>query len=295
MPRSSAPAWLAGALALAMPFSASAVDVSVPLAFNFNGMAHVGEQGSPDAANGYRSISDRGLLVQGAAGQFGTGAVTGATGLPYTIVTSPGVLDLVMLGSRGPGTGWPYDAFVDGDNIGVQPTWDPNPNHKTPQVTSGLNIPFYANTEIGFLYQCTNGGGSFQVVLGFSDATSVTVTLAGPDWFNTPAVAAGGPGVSSQSRLGGTTVRWPAVQTNDSAVTSAIPSNSLSVFEGVISVPEMIADGLGNHAGKTLTSITFQKGMTSTGGSITVDGVPTPFRANVQTMSVTAAGPAWGG
>ncbi len=43
------------------------------------------------------------------------------------------------------------------------------------------------------------------------------------------------------------------------------------------------------------TSITFQKGMTSTGGSITVDGVPTPFRANVQTMSVTAAGPAWGG
>jgi hypothetical protein len=43
------------------------------------------------------------------------------------------------------------------------------------------------------------------------------------------------------------------------------------------------------------TSITFQKGMTSTGGSITVDGVQTPFRANVQTMSVTAAGPVWGG
>ncbi|MBP7586736.1 MAG: heparinase II/III family protein [Thermoanaerobaculia bacterium] len=43
------------------------------------------------------------------------------------------------------------------------------------------------------------------------------------------------------------------------------------------------------------TSITFQKGMTSAGGSITVGGVTTPFRSNVQTMSVTAAGPAWGG
>ncbi|MBP9143769.1 MAG: hypothetical protein KBF21_02610 [Thermoanaerobaculia bacterium] len=41
------------------------------------------------------------------------------------------------------------------------------------------------------------------------------------------------------------------------------------------------------------TSITFQKGMTSTGGSITVGGVPTSFRANVQTMSVSASGPVW--
>jgi hypothetical protein len=41
------------------------------------------------------------------------------------------------------------------------------------------------------------------------------------------------------------------------------------------------------------TSITFQKGMTSTGGSITVDGETTPFRADVQEMTVTADGPAW--
>ena len=40
-------------------------------------------------------------------------------------------------------------------------------------------------------------------------------------------------------------------------------------------------------------SITFQKGMTSSGGSITVDGVATPFRAGVQAMSVSAAGPVW--
>jgi hypothetical protein len=33
--------------------------------------------------------------------------------------------------------------------------------------------------------------------------------------------------------------------------------------------------------------------MTSTGGSIDLGGVVTPFRADVQSMAVTAAGPAW--
>jgi len=41
------------------------------------------------------------------------------------------------------------------------------------------------------------------------------------------------------------------------------------------------------------TSITFQKGMTSTGGTIRIGGVDTPLRAGVQTMSVTGDGPSW--
>ena len=41
------------------------------------------------------------------------------------------------------------------------------------------------------------------------------------------------------------------------------------------------------------TSITFQKGMTSTGGSIRLGGVDTALRTSVQTMSVSATGPAW--
>lgn len=41
------------------------------------------------------------------------------------------------------------------------------------------------------------------------------------------------------------------------------------------------------------TSITFQKGMTSSGGSIRVGGSEVPFRAGVQTMSVTGDGPVW--
>jgi hypothetical protein len=41
------------------------------------------------------------------------------------------------------------------------------------------------------------------------------------------------------------------------------------------------------------TSITFQKGMTSSRGSVTIGGVTTPFRTDVQSMVVTADGPAW--
>lgn len=41
------------------------------------------------------------------------------------------------------------------------------------------------------------------------------------------------------------------------------------------------------------TSITFQKGLTSTGGSVTIGATVTPLRANVQSMSVTGDGPAW--
>lgn len=40
-------------------------------------------------------------------------------------------------------------------------------------------------------------------------------------------------------------------------------------------------------------SLTFQKGMTSTGGSIRIDGTETALRGDVQRMTVTGDGPAW--
>jgi hypothetical protein len=40
-------------------------------------------------------------------------------------------------------------------------------------------------------------------------------------------------------------------------------------------------------------TVRFEKGMTSSGGSIRIDGTETPFRADVQTMSVTGDGPVW--
>jgi hypothetical protein len=233
------------------------VDVPITLNYNFNGLVHAGESGQADSLTGYRSISDRGLLVDGNAGSFGTAALTGATGLPYTIITTPQALDVVFMGNRATG-GHPYDLAVDGDNFGVRPTWDSTVNHLSPMVTdvSAQNIVIQPDTQIGVLYQISNGGGSFQVVLTFTDASTATVTLAGPDWYNLPVVAAGGAGVTSQTRFGG--VNWPATTSNDSALIGIVPTNNLSVFEGVISAAEMIADGLGNHVGKTLQSITFQ-------------------------------------
>lgn len=41
--------------------------------------------------------------------------------------------------------------------------------------------------------------------------------------------------------------------------------------------------------------ITFQKGASSSGGSITISGTTTPFRNDVQQLTVTTAGPAWTG
>jgi hypothetical protein len=42
-------------------------------------------------------------------------------------------------------------------------------------------------------------------------------------------------------------------------------------------------------------TITFNKGASSSGGSITISGVTSPFRNDVQALSVTPAGPVWSG
>lgn len=238
---------------------------TINLTYNFNGLAHTGEQGIPDDLNGFRSISDRSLLIDGLTGSLGTNPIAGSNGIPYAINTTAFTLDIVHLGNRTINA--PYETTIPGanPNVGIQPTWDANPDHTTPQVSdvSAQNIQLFANSEIGFLYMISNGGGQFDVTLTFTDATSVTCRLAGPDWFGVPAVPARLNGVSIQSRLGGTSQLWNSTNNNDAA--GAAPTTQrLSVIEGVISVPEMIADGLGNHAGKTIQSISFGNATYST-------------------------------
>ncbi len=48
----------------------------------------------------------------------------------------------------------------------------------------------------------SNGGGFFDLTLNFSDFSSVTVSLEGPDWFFDQAPIAPGFGVEQQSELG---------------------------------------------------------------------------------------------
>ncbi len=247
-------ATVAATLALAAG-AAVAQEVQIPLNYNFNGMVHFGE-GFADDPSGFRSISDRALLIDGQVGSFATNPVVGATGLNYGVNTTAFALDIVHLGNRA--VFFPYDAVEDFDNIGIAPTWDTSPNHTGPQVTdvSGLNIEMFGNTEIGVLYQISNGGGAFDVVLTFTDASSVTVRLAGPDWFGAQNPAAPGLGVASQTRLGATT--WPGTNNNDQGTPAPVPGQNLNVIEGVITAAELINDGLGSIIGKTLSSISFQ-------------------------------------
>ena len=63
--------------------------VQVALNCNWNGIAHAGETGVPDAPNGFRSISDRAL-------DFTGGVPSHPVLARYALVTSPGALDMVQ-------------------------------------------------------------------------------------------------------------------------------------------------------------------------------------------------------
>ncbi|MCW5764932.1 MAG: hypothetical protein KIT68_03025 [Phycisphaeraceae bacterium] len=266
----------------------AALGQPVVLNYNFNGMVHSGELGSapnPGVANapsGYRSISDRGLNINGAAGSFGTGPINGGTGMSYTIVSSAGVPDLVMLGDRnrfGPtyalGSGNNFDSVVDADFLGIMPSWLPNggtsigDSNFTGVQTTNLPSPLLmdVNSQIGVLYHVSNGGGRFDVTLTFSDASSVTYTLAGPDWFGTQIAPASLPGVASQSQLG----VYNGVGNRDNPT----PDGTLNVFEGVVNRSSLLS-GLGfDIAGKQLVSIGFGNRQSPAGVPLaTTTGVP---------------------
>ena len=150
--------------------------VNVPLNYNFNGVVHAGENGNPDAPNGYRSISDRGLdWTQGPPGAWSN----------YQLVGQPGIVDIVHIGDRD--QRWPFDSSQNGNNRGTQPAWLPNSDQRNGQSTvlsTALTVD--ASTKAKFIYMISDGGGSFEVEFKFASGGSVTGTLSGPDWFGGP-------------------------------------------------------------------------------------------------------------
>ena len=199
------------------------VVVQVPLNYNFNGVIHMGEAGAPDAMAGFRSISDRAL-------DFAGGVPSDALLDKYSIVSMPGVLDVVHLGNRNTvdNGNWAFDLTNDGDNIGVQPSWLPMVDQSGPQTTVlGAPIPIVSGdiVEASFLYQISNGGGSFDVTFGFMSGGTYTAPLNGPDWFG-------------------------GVYAGTGQVDMANPDNNLSITEGTID--------LTGQGGETITSITFE-------------------------------------
>jgi hypothetical protein len=67
---------------------------------------------------------------------------------------------------------------------------------------------------------------------------------------------------------------------------SVVDSNPASTTDGIFTVT--LHPGSGSDV-----VIVFVKGMTSSGGSITIGGANSPFRSDVQSMTVTDAGPVW--
>lgn len=263
----------------------------ISLTYNFNGMTNTGEANNPDAPDGFRSISDRALSVTGAAGTFGAAPLVGGTGLTYTIVSTAGLLDIVHLGDRNltDGGNWIFDAAPDGDNIGIQPTWLPDTNQTGAQVSAlGTPVTLDATSQIGVLYQISNGGGLFEAQLFFSDSSSVVVTLQGPDWFQNQFPGAPGPGLALQTQLG----VYPGTQSTDRASAGA----PLNVAEAVIGVPELLAAGLGDYNGRQLTAIAFQSQSNALAGyailaaSVRTNVIPPPAPENDECADATPIG-----
>lgn len=246
----------AGALSLAagcLCGAASADVFPIALSYNFNGMTHAGEAGQPDTPDGYRGISDRGLDLNAGPSSFGASPIVGSTGLTYTIVQTAGALDIVYMGDRTitDGGNWAWDPAVDGDNIGIQPNWLPVSDQTGSQTTTlATPVTMDATSQIGVLYQVSNGGGLFDVRLGFSDGSSVSVTVAAPDWFQNQFPPAPNPGVLAQLQLG----VYPGTQSVDRATTGA----PLNVTEAVIGIQNLLDTGFGDYRGLDLISITFE-------------------------------------
>ena len=220
------------AVGLALLSSASlAQSIPVPLNYNFNGIVHAGEQANPDDPNGFRSISDRGL-------DFTGGVPADPLLANYPIVSSPFVVDCVHLGNRDAVSGgaFRFQQLANGDDVGTQPTWLPVIDQTTPQ-TSVLpqSLPIAPTTRAKFLYQISNGGGSFDIKFSFVSGNSATFTASGGDWFG--------------GSFAGT-----------DRVDSGLPGANLSITERTID--------LSPYLGEFVDSITFENPNTAGGVAI---------------------------
>ncbi len=251
-------------------------DMPIALNCNWNGIVHgTAEQGNPDNPDGYRSIADRALHFAD-----GTPFTLGAAGFRYQFVETAFTNDLVYLGNRnvvGIGCNCPFDAVADFDNIGTQPNWltDPFVTSVTTNVMPALSMT--ANTRIAVLYNYTNGGGFFDMTLGFADASSVTLTLQGPDWFanNNGVADFPGFGVDSQAVLAGPLSGgdgFPGTQDHD----MGNPGAPLNLVEAVVTRDRIMFDFGIDIAGRSLTAITFDNRTSDRGNvaiyAVTADG-----------------------
>ena len=104
----------------------------------------------------------------------------------YDLVDNGGQLDIVHLGNRNlvSSGNHEFDSQVDGDNIGIQPNWLADPDQTGRQSTAiNPGIQILSKADVSVVFQISNGGGSFDVVVGLDDGSEQVFTATGPDWF----------------------------------------------------------------------------------------------------------------
>jgi len=225
---------------------------------NWNAMAHESEvaPSMADAPDGYRSIGDRGFFAGDADSLGGEGFSLNSGGRSYEFESDASVVDMVMIGTR-PAA---FEDEADGDAVGVAPDWDPSKGGGLvlEAVTNVANIPLDGSFNMGIVYHASNGGGNFDMRLGFDDGDEVTLTINSPDWFanNNPVPPAPGDGIESLTTLEGPLSGGDGFLGTGST-DQGILDAPLSAFEAVITA-ESLLDGLGfDVTGRELTSITF--------------------------------------
>ncbi len=234
----------------------------ITLNYNYNGLY----QGIGDTT--YTSISDRGVILNGSTvytGSFGgptTTSTQGAqdftsvsSGIGYHFVSTPNVNDIVALTASGP---------------------------QTDTTTLSNPVSLSSGSAIGVLYNYSNGGGTFNMTLGFSNNSSVTVTLSAGDWTNGGNETASAPvpapsaGVATQSL-----VIQPGFGHGDGFVDGVGNGNSptfqqpLEMVQATVTGASLLSDNF-NINGLSLTSITFDSRDGGQGVGIYAVSVTTP-------------------
>lgn len=253
-------AYTVGVLAV---LAGAAAGDELPLQYNWNAMAHPSEFFMPihDRPMGFRVIGDRALIF-GETDSLGgaSGRVTTAMGT-YQLVTSPDTTDCLFFGSRTPADASGWDDEEDTDNLGVAPAWDPTSGSGVLEVAETVfasPVTLTDGSAFSFLYHATQGGGEFDLTLGFTDGTSVTVTVHAPDWFadGNPSPNAPLAGVESQAIIPG------PLSSGDGFVGSYgndVPflASPLNACEAVISADAILSGTGFDVRGRSLESVVF--------------------------------------
>ena len=266
-------------MAIAGVAAGGACAQEIPLACNWNGLVHPTEMGDEDRPLGYRSVGDRGMTTDDAS-SIGGGSYEIEIGpLTYAFEREADALDCIFLGIRNPfvpGQGFigPWDDVIgDFDRFGVAPDWDPTAG--TGILDSALSE--FASTEplgedfvLGVLYNASNQGGDFEMTLGFTDGSSVSVFLNAADWFADfdPRPLPPDLGVATQDVIAGPLSGGDGF--DSTYLDDAFFDSPLAVTEATVTTASL-RDGLGfDVVGRQLKSVEFHDfiGGTSSGVGI---------------------------